>query len=421
MLRLIVKNLWARRRHNGWLLAELILVSIITWVIADPLVVITHNRSLPEGFRSEGLYLAKLSELHSASPLYRAEESDSIHLVANFERILQRLRSYEGVASVTPVLGNMMPYGRSIRTCQLKLDSTVVTSFVMCFVEKSDFFQTLGLEGAEGMTAAQLDGITFDPNDFVLTADASRSAPLLRRTHMSDDSLINRVAGVVKPFRMMSSKQPVVVSLYPKKGIDPSQIPGDITLLFRTEEGISADVFLHQFRLWMSKELKAGNLYVRSVKSYSSFRTDHELTQGVTNKYRFFLVLGLFFLVNLCLGVAGTFWMQTRSRSEEVGIMLSFGANPSYIMRLLIGEGWVLTTLATVIGCFVYFNYAVSDGLHISSSNLSPDYLINNFGFHFLLVSLLVWLILLLVVTIGVYIPARRISRINPVEALRDE
>lgn len=28
MIRLIMKNLWARRRKNGWLLAELILVSI---------------------------------------------------------------------------------------------------------------------------------------------------------------------------------------------------------------------------------------------------------------------------------------------------------------------------------------------------------------------------------------------------------
>ena len=27
MIRLIMKNLWARRRKNGWLLAELILVS----------------------------------------------------------------------------------------------------------------------------------------------------------------------------------------------------------------------------------------------------------------------------------------------------------------------------------------------------------------------------------------------------------
>ena len=50
MIRLIMKNLWARRRKNGWLLAELILVSIVTWVIVDPLVVLTHDRNLPEGY-----------------------------------------------------------------------------------------------------------------------------------------------------------------------------------------------------------------------------------------------------------------------------------------------------------------------------------------------------------------------------------
>lgn len=132
----------------------------------------------------------------------------------------------------------------------------------------------------------------------------------------------------------------------------------------------------------------------------------------------------MFFLVNLCLGVAGTFWMQTRSRSEEVGVMLSFGANPRHILRMLIGEGWIQTTLATLIGCLGYFNFALKDGLFTNAWNpgeLSPDYLINSFGWHFLLVSLLVWLILLLVVTIGVYIPARRLAAINPVEALRDE
>ena len=36
MFKLIWKNLWARRRKNGWLLAELILVSIISWVVLDP-------------------------------------------------------------------------------------------------------------------------------------------------------------------------------------------------------------------------------------------------------------------------------------------------------------------------------------------------------------------------------------------------
>ena len=34
--------------------------------------------------------------------------------------------------------------------------------------------------------------------------------------------------------------------------------------------------------------------------------------------------------------------MQTRSRREEVGIMLSFGGTPSHITRLLLYEGWIL-------------------------------------------------------------------------------
>lgn len=424
MLRLIFKNLWARRCHNGWLLAELILVSVVTWVIVDPVVVMTHDRSLPEGFQPEGLYLIGLEELPTVSALYRAQESDSVRSVAHFERILQRLRSYAGVASATPVLENLMPYSGSNSSYNLQLDSTKVTSFMMCFVEKSDFFRTLGMEGAEGMTTAQLDGMTFEPDDFVLTANAGGGTPLLRRTVMDSDSLLTRVTGVVRPFRMISCMQPVPVSLYPAKGVKAEQIPGDVGILFRVKEGTSVDAFLHQFRPWMVKELKSGNLYVRSVKPYPVIRSDHEFSYGVTNKYRLNLALGVFFLVNLCLGVAGTFWMQTRSRSEEVGVMLSFGANPRHILRMLIGEGWIQTTLATLIGCLGYFNFALKDGLFTNAWNpgeLSPDYLINSFGWHFLLVSLLVWLILLLVVTIGVYIPARRLAAINPVEALRDE
>ena len=43
MLHLIGKNLWARRYRNGWLLAELIIVSMVIWVLTDPIVVTTHD------------------------------------------------------------------------------------------------------------------------------------------------------------------------------------------------------------------------------------------------------------------------------------------------------------------------------------------------------------------------------------------
>ena len=47
MNQLILKNLWARRSRNLWLLAEIVLVCIVSWKIADPLVVLTHDRTLP--------------------------------------------------------------------------------------------------------------------------------------------------------------------------------------------------------------------------------------------------------------------------------------------------------------------------------------------------------------------------------------
>ena len=57
MFKLIWKNLWARRRKNGWLLAELILVSIISWVVLDPVIVVTHDRNIPLGYDAERLCL----------------------------------------------------------------------------------------------------------------------------------------------------------------------------------------------------------------------------------------------------------------------------------------------------------------------------------------------------------------------------
>ena len=46
MFRLMLKTLWARRKRNGWLLAELILVALLSWAIFDPVIVVTHDRSL---------------------------------------------------------------------------------------------------------------------------------------------------------------------------------------------------------------------------------------------------------------------------------------------------------------------------------------------------------------------------------------
>ena len=70
MWKLIVKNLWARRRRNGWLLAELILIGIICWVVFDPVVVLTHDRRIPLGYDADRLCLVSLGGLQPNAPGY---------------------------------------------------------------------------------------------------------------------------------------------------------------------------------------------------------------------------------------------------------------------------------------------------------------------------------------------------------------
>lgn len=92
-----MKNLWARRRRNGWLLAELILVSIISWVILDPVIVVTHDRNIPLGYDADRLCLVSLAALQPNAPGYNAEAQDSVSLVDGYLSLVRHAGSFEGV------------------------------------------------------------------------------------------------------------------------------------------------------------------------------------------------------------------------------------------------------------------------------------------------------------------------------------
>lgn len=352
MIRLIIKNLWARRRKNGWLLAELILVSIVTWVIVDPLVVLTHDRNLPEGYRPDHLFLLQLASFPAESEQFHVEENDTLARKANFERLLDKLKHYEGVKYTTFILNGQYPSSNSTSNGNTMFDTIPVRTLRLTFMPHTDYFRTMGMEGAEGMTTEQLDNRDFRWTESVLTADVAYrlkdGKPLYgRRLGENGDDEDYRVGGVIAPLRYRSYMQPMPIELCVFEEFPDYMYYYLPLIAFRIDDNLSEKAFLHHFREWMDKGLTVGNYYVKSVRPFSSIQDQHEFSEGITNQYRLNLALGIFFLVNLCLGVAGTFWMQTRSRREEVGIMLSFGGNPSHITRLLLYEGWVLTTLGT--------------------------------------------------------------------------
>lgn len=431
MLKLIVKNLWARRRRNGWLLAELILVSIVSWIILDPVVVVTHDRSIPLGYDADRLCMVSMGTLQPQAPGFEPQAQDSAVMIDNLLLFVRRIKDYPGVEQTTPILGFCYPNSQGNSNSMMYAEGDTIEKSVMRieFLPHTHFFETYGFGSGKGMTPEQLSNYNYTQHDIVMTENAleclfHNQDPYGKRCWASDhgDTTYMPVVGVVETFKIYSEWRPVPIMFIPVVSFDMIDISENARILIRLKENVSMDRFLHEFRSWMVKELRAGNLFARNVQSYEQLIADREYT-GATSIYRRNLAMAGFFLVNLCLGVIGTFWLQTRTRREEVGVILSFGGTPRHIVRLLMGEGIVLTFIAVLTGCLLYLQYALKEGVTAASNwvESTETYWVTDFTMHYLIVSVIVFLVMLAVVLAGIYIPARKISRIPPTEALRDE
>ena len=56
----IIRYLWNCRRHNLWIMIELIVITIVSWMVIDSLFVLNYNRGIPDGYNVDGLYRLQL-------------------------------------------------------------------------------------------------------------------------------------------------------------------------------------------------------------------------------------------------------------------------------------------------------------------------------------------------------------------------
>ena len=109
MFRLILKTLWTRRKRNGWLLAELILVATLSWAIFDPVIVVTHDRMLPLGYEADRLCLVSMDVLQPSAPGYDSLSAESGALMESYLHLVDRVRQYADVEQATPLMGFSYP------------------------------------------------------------------------------------------------------------------------------------------------------------------------------------------------------------------------------------------------------------------------------------------------------------------------
>jgi putative ABC transport system permease protein len=140
---------------------------------------------------------------------------------------------------------------------------------------------------------------------------------------------------------------------------------------------------------------------------------DQVLSNSVSQPRFTMLLLAVFAVLALALAAVGVYGVVSFSvvqRTHEFGIRMSLGANARDVMKLVLREGLVIVSIGVTIGLALAFvaTRLISSFLY----NVSPSDPLT-----FLAISLL----FLGVVLGACFVPARRATKVDPMEALRYE
>jgi putative ABC transport system permease protein len=140
---------------------------------------------------------------------------------------------------------------------------------------------------------------------------------------------------------------------------------------------------------------------------------DHVVSASITQPRFNLFLLGLFSTVAMLLSAAGIYGVTAYSvtqRTHELGIRIALGAQVGDVLRMILGQGMAVIGVGLVIGLAAAFALVrLLRSFLFGVGEKDP--------FTFVAITVL----LLLVALLACYIPARRATKVDPLEALRYE
>ena len=450
MMKQIWKNLWSQRAQNVWLFAELVVVCFVAWTQIDPIAVRLFYQNQPAGFDIDRLVVADARLYKTMGQNIYDHDGDEYYqqMSEQFTREMKQLKQHllelDEVAYVS-FLDAIEGYPRMNKSyTDIPLPNDTITVPWCYFDIGQDFFETFGIQPLPGSPSQHdLSMNTGGGQSLILTRSlaeriyGSAEAAIGKNldsgwTYVVEGnktSIIYTILGVVEDVGARTDEYSTWMAFSPNGWFSNNQQKARLVIRLKPEVNMQRFVEEQTYR---TGELASEHYviceffpYVDAAKNIDSV---HGADFNAQSDYDFNLSVAtaIFFLINLCLGVIGTFWMQTKRRTEESGIMRAFGATKRRIMGMFLAEGFVLTTFSMFITCILYLNY-VKTGLgelcinpQLPQCQPDPTWVADK-PLHFCILAGIVYVIICIVVSIGIAIPAWNIVRTKVVKALRDE
>ena len=152
----ILKLIKAQFRSNSWVLAELLVVFVVMWFMADYFLMQGVLMNRPVGFKLDNVYQAVVSLRPAESPSFIQYEEGSEEPLQNFERIIERIGRHPDV-EVVGLSYYSLPYTFSNMGDGIRRDSIRLN--VRNMMVSPDYLQVFGIHSAEGESPEEISRI----------------------------------------------------------------------------------------------------------------------------------------------------------------------------------------------------------------------------------------------------------------------
>lgn len=410
-----IRNEW---RSNLWLALELLVVSVVMWYIIDLLYCRMATYLEPRGFDTEHCYLITMGVLTDKSPDY-TPYSDTHKQTDEVRELVERLRRRPEVEAVS-LSQNSYPYNGSNGSAEVDYDTLHAPRWTIRRIVTPDFVRVFRYRGARGETPEQLAEI-LERGDFLASDNLYRKYGI-PMTSLVGKNEFHLFGDTTQTFRLGAVLQNVRYD-------DFSQARSSYSMAFNmnllSDDWIHADNelcvrvradrdqnFMENLKADSEKQFRIGNLYISDVRSFKDIR--HSFQQGETSEMRN-LVVGMgFLLLNIFLGLLGTFWFRTQQRRGEIALHKAMGATDGAVFGRLMSEGMFLLLIVTVPAVIIDVLLA-----HFELNSWRNGTTLEWPRLAFCVAATFV--LIAAMIGVGIGLPARRAMKVQPAEALHDE
>ncbi|MDE5649643.1 MAG: FtsX-like permease family protein [Duncaniella sp.] len=406
-----IRNEWA---SNIWLAVELLVVSVVLWYILDYFYVTYRVVSAPLGYDVEHCYKLSFSEVTDKNPSYIPDRTNR-QTVDDMLKILDRLQHLPMIEAAS-LSSNSHPYNGSNSGSTVWKDTLYSRGYTVRRYVTPDFVRVFRYQGARGESPEELARMLDEGKVLVnntLFKDYGRDmTEFIGEEFCVDDSSKVKVLGaaLVGPRYgdFMTWENTIVMNLITDRwGWALNEV------CIRVKPDMDKDIV--ETLMGQAESLfHVGNQLLVNVAPFKDIR--RAVIQDDKNELMYMYVGLGFLLLNVFLGLFGTFWFRTQQRVGEIAIRKALGATGWEVLRRLIGEGLLLLLMVTPIA---YGFDCLLTYLGLSNSYMDetgPVVYLQALGCALAAAGLIA-----LMIVAGVWFPASRAEKIDPAIALKDE